>query len=53
MDVRRLSSMNSLVRHFSSLIIVSRITVMKQMLRLRLKAMRYGLILHSGILRQS
>ena len=52
MDVRRLSFMNSLARHFSSLITVSRITVMKQMLRLRLKAMRYSLILHYGIIKQ-
>jgi hypothetical protein len=34
---------NSLVRHLSSLITASRITVMKHVLRLQLKAMRYSL----------
>jgi len=52
MNVQRLRFTKSLTRHFSSLITASRIAVMKQMLGLRLKALRYGLILHYGIIKQ-
>ena len=46
--MRGLGLKNSLVRHLSSLITASRITVMKHVLRLHLKAMRYSLPLFYG-----
>ena len=51
MDALHLSFLNVLERHFSSFTKVSKITVMKWMLRLHLKAMKYSLILHYGITR--
>jgi hypothetical protein len=48
MDVLRMSRRNPLEKHVSSLIAVSRITLLKQMLRLHLKAVKYGLNLRYG-----
>ncbi len=53
MDVLRMSRRNPLERHVLSLITAFRITLLKQMLRLHLKAMKYSLILHYGISRRT
>jgi hypothetical protein len=53
MDVPRMSRKNPLERHVSSLITFSRIILLKQMLRLHLKATKYSLILHYGISRRT
>lgn len=49
MDARFNGFKNPLARHFSYLITVSRISLLKQMLRFRVKIMKYSLVLHYGI----
>jgi len=51
MDRQVLKFGDSFVRRFSSLIRISRISLMKLMLRLQLKAARYSLDLHRGIVK--
>jgi hypothetical protein len=53
MDVQVLGFKNSLARHFSSIITVSRISLMKHMLRFQLKAMKYGLGIHYSIIKRA
>ncbi len=53
MSIQPLSLMNSLAKRFSSVVLASRIAMMTQMLRLELRAMKYGLLLQYGLIKKN